>query len=163
MKIKASLVHRTFLFIESYALSKMDGEVEIDLADKSDLFKKVLVLSIIGGSVVSNVDYKDILETIKDNNLKLALKLSFGLIPATAFEDVQDAPVEVLEAVVEDIPVEDTADKFAYLESLLEGSNKDIARKLKEANLTDEEKAALIAKEAAGKDRNGIKILIKEI
>jgi hypothetical protein len=178
--MQVKLNTKSLLFIVDFAISKAEGTKEVSIENGSDQFKRTLAASIRCGVLASDVDFKDIVATMKNPELKALAEVELGL-KVSGFADVIKAPVEILEIetaeeveeTVQDEPVEEDAPADckstgdivipdAVLADLLKGTNRVVAKRLKSATLSNEDKLKLLEIEGEGKNRATVISLIKE-
>lgn len=175
MEIKLKLVSKAFLFIEDFSLSKSDGEVTLDLSSKDDIFIKTIITNIACGISESNVDWKEMISCIKDEDIRKSTYDQLGVeVDTSKFKDTIEAKAEILEAEIEESDEDETEEALpteeempavlevpeSALQDLLKGTTKSVAKKVKSANLSEEDKQALFALEEQGRNRATIKSLL---
>ena len=157
MKIKLSLIDKNFFFLGDFNMVKGE-EQEVDLADKPDTFIASIASSIAVGILKSETTHNVLVGLIKEEDYRssMARKLRVDLNKTQDLIEVKpvitNIEVEEVEKVEEDYN--------EYLYSLLLGSNRSVSTKIKEADLSDEDKEALLESEKNGKNRAVVKKLL---
>jgi hypothetical protein len=184
MKANLELIHGSFLFVEDFSLSLGTGSKEVDISSRSDVFKAAIGKAILFGQVKSDINAKDIISSIRDNEFRSATEVECGFKESVKFKDIEKAPVEIVEATIEednsnndnnndeddlvDGPEEDNANvasieiPVAQLQEILKGNIAAVAKKVKEAKLSEAEVAKLIQIEETGKNRATILSMLKD-
>lgn len=164
MNVTLTLLKSAFFFLGELSLAKNQEAVLSDLHEKDDNFIKNIALSIRSGILGCDQDVKDIICHIKDIPSRIELQRLFGIA-----EDVIEVVVDVVEVIEDALDSEYEEDKEELkestdkdLDSLLAGTVKQVVAKIKEANLSDEEKIELISIEEAGKNRSIVIAAINE-
>ena len=169
MKISLETVYNGFFFLEDLSLVKGKPATEVDLSDKSDSFIKTIAIGVSIGTLRSNVGVKQIINLIQ--NKRIRLELLSSLLGETIEEELSitetvTAEVEIVESIQEDIPSTEDEDQDEPVDpfaEILDGSNKTVIAKIKNACLTEEQKSKLIELEVANRNRVAILNAIKEV
>ena len=181
MLIKITLLKKAFFFLEGLNLKKADGEVEVDLSDKSDSFKATIARSIVSGILTSDADPAEIVELVENELFKSNLKGDVTNISDTSFSDEIETVAEVVAVEVEEEESEDEEAEEAEesefedapsveeidealgedISEILKGTNKSVSNKIRNADLSADDKAALLAIEKDGRNRTVIKKLLE--
>lgn len=158
MIINLQLLRSAFFFLGELCLSKNGDPVDIDISNKDDGFIKSIALSIRSGVLNTDADISDIVKHIKDLPSRIELQRILGLT-----EDVIEVVADSVE-VISDLFDGDEEEKQQEkdISSLLSGPIKQVVLKIKEANLSDEEKIELISIEEANKNRSIVIAAINE-
>ncbi|RLA67211.1 MAG: hypothetical protein DRQ78_03045 [Epsilonproteobacteria bacterium] len=167
MKIKLSLIDKNFFFLDGLNIVKGE-EQEIDLAGQSDTFIASIASSIAVGILKSETTHSVLIGLIKENNYRevMARRLRVDL---SKTQDVIETKPVITNIVVEEIPEpepepeveeapKDTNDEELY--SLLKGSNRSVSSKIKDADLSSEDKSKLLKAEEDGRNRAVVKKLL---
>lgn len=161
MIINLQLLRSAFFFLGDLCLSKNGDPVDIDISNKDDGFIKSIALSIISGVLDTDTDISDIVKNIKDLPSRIELQRILGLA-----EDIIEVVADSAEVIVDlldgDEEAEEDKQEEKDISSLLSGSVKQVVLKIKEANLSDEEKIELISIEEANKNRSIVIAAINE-
>ncbi len=169
MIINLKLVRSNFYFLDDLTLVKNADPVPIDLLSKPDSFIQAIFLSLRSGIIDADIEAIDLVRFIKDIPTRISLQRSYGF-EVDSIEVVQKTVVEVEpEVTVEDVIV-DTGDKNeeegkreGLLGDILTGTNKQVLTKIKDANLSEDEKVALVKLEQDNKNRAIIIAAINEV
>ena len=162
MIINLQLLRSAFFFLGELCLSKNGDPVDVDISNKDDGFIKSIALSIRSGVLNTDADISDIVKHIKDLPSRIELQRILGLA-----EDVIEVVADSVEAVSdlfdgdEETETEEKQQE-KDISSLLSGPIKQVVLKIKEANLSDEEKIELISIEEANKNRSIVIAAINE-
>jgi|GEM_PF-4119557 len=161
MIINLQLLRSAFFFLGDLCLSKNGDPVDIDISNKDDGFIKSIALSIRSGVLDTDTDISDIVKNIKDLPSRIELQRILGLA-----EDIIEVVADSAEVIVDlldgDEEAEEDKQEEKDISSLLSGSVKQVVLKIKEANLSDEEKIELISIEEANKNRSIVIAAINE-
>lgn len=167
MIINLQLLRSAFFFLGELCLSKNGDPVDVDISNKDDGFIKSIALSIRSGVLNTDADISDIVKHIKDLPSRIELQRAIGL-PEDVIEVVADS-VEVIsdlfdgdEETETETETEEEKQQEKDISSLLSGPIKQVVLKIKEANLSDEEKIELISIEEANKNRSIVIAAINE-
>lgn len=158
MIINLQLLRSAFFFLGELCLSKNGDPVDVDISNKDDGFIKSIALSIRSGVLNTDADISDIVKHIKDLPSRIELQRILGLAE-DVIEVVADS-VEVISDLFDGDEEEEQQEKD--ISSLLSGPIKQVVLKIKEANLSDEEKIELISIEEANKNRSIVIAAINE-
>lgn len=158
MIINLQLLRSAFFFLGELCLSKNGDPVDVDISNKDDGFIKSIALSIRSGVLNTDADISDIVKNIKDLPSRIELQRILGLAE-DVIEVVADS-VEVISDLFDGDEEEEQQEKD--ISSLLSGPIKQVVLKIKEANLSDEEKIELISIEEANKNRSIVIAAINE-
>lgn len=169
MIINLKLVRSNFYFLDDLTLVKNADPVPIDLLSKPDSFIQAIFLSLRSGIIDADIEAIDLVRFIKDIPTRISLQRSYGF-EVDSIEVVQKTVVEVEpEVTVEDVIV-DTGDenkeegkREGLLGDILTGTNKQVLTKIKDANLSEDEKVALVKLEQDNKNRAIIIAAINEV
>ncbi len=178
MLVNLESVYNTFFFLEDLCLTRGQRPHPVDLTDRTDSFIQVIATSISTGLLAADKSVTEIVESIIDPVTRQNVALSLGVKVESIFSDTVTAEVEVIE-VIEEVAEEanpsieadtDGAEKEPEEEAeqvdpfgdILEGSAKAIAAKIKNADLTEEQKAQLLELEKNGKSRSAVLSIINE-
>lgn len=168
MIINLKLLRSAFFFLGDLCLTKNGNMESVNLDDKEDSFKKSLALSIHSGVLESDLSIAEIASSIKDLPVRIDLQRALGLpedvievVAKTEEVKTENIPSEDKSAQ-EDIVKEDKTEDDKGIDVLLSGSVKQVLAKLKEANLSDEEKLELMSIEESGKNRSIVIAAINE-
>ena len=159
MIINLQLLRSAFFFLGELCLSKNGDPVDVDISNKDDGFIKSIALSIRSGVLNTDADISDIVKHIKDLPSRIELQRILGLA-----EDVIEVIADSVEVIVDlfDGDKEEEKQQEKDISSLLSGPVKQVVLKIKEANLSDEEKIELISIEEANKNRSIVIAAINE-
>lgn len=163
MIINLQLLRSAFFFLGELCLSKNGDPVDVDISNKDDGFIKSIALSIRSGVLNTDADISDIVKHIKDLPSRIELQRILGLA-----EDVIEVVADSAEVISdlfdgdEEAETEEEKQQEKDISSLLSGSIKQVVLKIKEANLSDEEKIELISIEEANKNRSIVIAAINE-
>lgn len=163
MIINLQLLRSAFFFLGELCLSKNGDPVDIDISNKDDGFIKSIALSIRSGVLNTDADISDIVKHIKDLPSRIELQRILGLA-----EDVIEVVADSVEVISdlfdgdEETETEEEKQQEKDISSLLSGPIKQVVLKIKEANLSDEEKIELISIEEANKNRSIVIAAINE-
>ncbi len=167
MIINLQLLRSAFFFLGELCLSKNGDPVDVDISNKDDGFIKSIALSIRSGVLNTDADISDIVKHIKDLPSRIELQRILGLTE-DVIEVVADS-VEVIsdlfdgdEGTETETETEEEKQQEKDISSLLSGPIKQVVLKIKEANLSDEEKIELISIEEANKNRSIVIAAINE-
>ena len=175
MKLKLSLIDKNFFFLDGLNIVKGE-EQEIDLADKSDTFISSIASSIAVGILKSETTHSVLVGLIKEKNYRelMARRLRVDLSKTqdvietkpvitnieVEVEEVVEEEIIVAEEVEEEVLEEVVEDHDEALYSLLLGSNRSVSTKLKNADLSTEDKKRLLESEKSGKNRAVVKKIL---
>lgn len=163
MIINLQLLRSAFFFLGELCLSKNGDPVDVDISNKDDGFIKSIALSIRSGVLNTDADISDIVKHIKDLPSRIELQRILGLA-----EDVIEVVADSVEVISdlfdgdEETEAEEEKQQEKDISSLLSGPIKQVVLKIKEANLSDEEKIELISIEEANKNRSIVIAAINE-
>ena len=161
MIINLQLLRSAFFFLGELCLSKNGDPVDVDISNKDDGFIKSIALSIRSGVLNTDADISDIVKHIKDLPSRIELQRILGLA-----EDVIEVVADSVEVIADlfdgDEETEEEKQQEKDISSLLSGPIKQVVLKIKEANLSDEEKIELISIEEANKNRSIVIAAINE-
>jgi len=167
MKINVSLIDKTFFFLEGLNISKGKGVEVVDLDNKSDSFYSSLASSIGFGILKSDMPHGDIVRLIRNEDLResvakrlkvdLSKKIEEKIIDVIE-TDVEIVRIETEEPITESIPEE--VDEI--FKNILKGTNKIVSNRLKDLDLSEEDRVGLLDMEKEGKNRVVIKRLLGE-
>lgn len=163
MIINLQLLRSAFFFLGELCLSKNGDPVDVDISNKDDGFIKSIALSIRSGVLNTDADISDIVKHIKDLPSRIELQRILGLA-----EDVIEVVADSVEVISdlfdgdEETETEEEKQQEKDISSLLSGPIKQVVLKIKEANLSDEEKIELISIEEANKNRSIVIAAINE-
>lgn len=165
MIINLQLLRSAFFFLGELCLSKNGDPVDIDISNKDDGFIKSIALSIRSGVLNTDADISDIVKHIKDLPSRIELQRILGLA-----EDVIEVVADSVEVISDlfdgdeetETETEEEKQQEKDISSLLSGPIKQVVLKIKEANLSDEEKIELISIEEANKNRSIVIAAINE-
>ena len=165
MIINLQLLRSAFFFLGELCLSKNGDPVDVDISNKDDGFIKSIALSIRSGVLNTDADISDIVKHIKDLPSRIELQRILGLA-----EDVIEVVADSVEVISDlfdgdeetETETEEEKQQEKDISSLLSGPIKQIVLKIKEANLSDEEKIELISIEEANKNRSIVIAAINE-
>ncbi|RLA68504.1 MAG: hypothetical protein DRQ78_00010 [Epsilonproteobacteria bacterium] len=160
MKIKLSLIDKNFFFLGDFNMVKGE-EQEVDLADKPDTFIASIASSIAVGILKSETTHNVLVGLIKEEDYRssMARKLRVDLNKTQDLIEVKPVITNIEVEEVEEVEkVEEDYNEYLY--SLLLGSNRSVSTKIKEADLSDEDKEALLESEKNGKNRAVVKKLL---
>ena len=159
MIINLQLLRSAFFFLGELCLSKNGDPVDVDISNKDDGFIKSIALSIRSGVLDTDADISDIVKNIKDLPSRIELQRILGLA-----EDIIEVVADSVEVIVDlfDGDEEEEKQQEKDISSLLSGPVKQVVLKIKEANLSDEEKIELISIEEANKNRSIVIAAINE-
>ena len=165
MIINLQLLRSAFFFLGELCLSKNGDPVDIDISNKDDGFIKSIALSIRSGVLNTDADISDIVKNIKDLPSRIELQRILGLA-----EDVIEVVADSVEVISDlfdgdeetETETEEEKQQEKDISSLLSGPIKQVVLKIKEANLSDEEKIELISIEEANKNRSIVIAAINE-
>jgi hypothetical protein len=167
MIINLQLLRSAFFFLGELCLSKNGDPVDVDLSNKDDGFIKSIALSIRSGVLNTDADISDIVKHIKDLPSRIELQRILGLT-----EDVIEVVADSVEVISDlfdgdeetetETAIEEEKQQEKDISSLLSGPIKQVVLKIKEANLSDEEKIELISIEEANKNRSIVIAAINE-
>lgn len=170
MIINLKLVRSNFYFLDDLTLVKNADPVPIDLLSKPDSFIQAIFLSLRSGIIDADIEAIDLVRFIKDIPTRISLQRSYGF-EVDSIEVVQKTVAEVEpEVAVEDVAVDsgdedekEESESKRVLEDILTGSNKQVLTKIKDANLSEDEKVALVKLEQDNKNRAIIIAAINEV
>lgn len=165
MIINLQLLRSAFFFLGELCLSKNGDPVDVDISNKDDGFIKSIALSIRSGVLNTDADISDIVKHIKDLPSRIELQRILGLA-----EDVIEVVADSVEVISDlfdgdeetETETEEEKQQEKDISSLLSGPIKQVVLKIKEANLSDEEKIELISIEEANKNRSIVIAAINE-
>ncbi|WP_288983402.1 hypothetical protein [uncultured Flavobacterium sp.] len=165
MIINLQLLRSAFFFLGELCLSKNGDPVDVDISNKDDGFIKSIALSIRSGVLNTDADISDIVKNIKDLPSRIELQRILGLA-----EDVIEVVADSVEVISDlfdgdeetETETEEEKQQEKDISSLLSGPIKQVVLKIKEANLSDEEKIELISIEEANKNRSIVIAAINE-
>lgn len=165
MIINLQLLRSAFFFLGELCLSKNGDPVDVDISNKDDGFIKSIALSIRSGVLDTDADISDIVKHIKDLPSRIELQRILGLA-----EDVIEVVADSVEVISDlfdgdketETEAEEEKQQEKDISSLLSGPIKQVVLKIKEANLSDEEKIELISIEEANKNRSIVIAAINE-
>ncbi len=169
MIINLQLLRSAFFFLGELCLSKNGDPVDVDISNKDDGFIKSIALSIRSGVLNTDADISDIVKHIKDLPSRIELQRILGLT-----EDVIEVVADSVEVISDlfdgdegtetetETETEEEKQQEKDISSLLSGPIKQVVLKIKEANLSDEEKIELISIEEANKNRSIVIAAINE-
>ena len=163
MIINLQLLRSAFFFLGELCLSKNGDPVDIDISNKDDGFIKSIALSIRSGVLNTDADISDVVKNIKDLPSRIELQRILGLA-----EDVIEVVADSVEVISdlfdgdEETEAKEEKQQEKDISSLLSGPIKQVVLKIKEANLSDEEKIELISIEEANKNRSIVIAAINE-
>lgn len=162
MKIKIELISETFFFLDGLNISKPDGSVDVDLEDKSDDFISSIITSISVGVLSSNKKPADLIGLIKNDKKLESLSKRLG-IEIGKIKDTTKAKPEIIKVELEEPQIESTEDEVNEIfTKLLKGSNRVVSTRIKDAVLSDEDKATALKIEKEGRNRAVVKKLLGE-
>lgn len=177
MLVKLESVYNTFFFLEDLCLTRGKGPQSVDLTDRTDSFIQVIATSVSTGLLAADKSVTELVNLIKDPLTKQNVALSIGLQIEPQFADTVTTEVEVIEVIAEDAetpsePVvtggvedesdDETAEEADPFADLLEGTVKAVTAKIKNADLTEEQKAQVSELEKKGKNRSAVLSAINE-
>lgn len=158
MIINLQLLRSAFFFLGDLCLSKNGDPVDVDISNKDDGFIKSIALSVRSGVLDTDANISDIVKHIKDLPSRIELQRILGLA-----EDVIEVVADSVEVVVDLFDGDEKEEQQEKdISSLLSGTVKQVVLKIKEANLSDEEKIELISIEEANKNRSIVIAAINE-
>ena len=178
MKIKVKLLSSTYYFLSDITLTKEGGETELDLEGRSDHIIRSLAVAVRGGTLSCDKTFKELVDIIQDQEIRVSTQMSLGLPVAEFTDTVKAGPftvasveekekeVEVVIEVDPDTEDEDPAetdptgeeeeDDLLDVESFLKGNSKSVIISIKKSDLTDAQRKALIEKEGSGANRSSV-------
>lgn len=171
MKIKIELQEKTFFFLDGINITKSDGQVELDLSDRTDNVIGTVASSIAMGILKSDTAYPRIVEEIKNLDIQREIRIRLG-IDHSDFQSVEEVAVEIVAVEIEEsAPVEEDETAEEEVEvgaeesrsitpAILQGAAKTVATKIKAMDLSENESKVLLAMEVSGKNRAIIKKLL---
>lgn len=168
MIINLKLVRSNFYFLDDLTLVKNADPVPIDLLSKPDSFIQAIFLSLRSGIIDADIEAIDLVRFIKDIPTRISLQRSYGF-EIDSVEVVQKTVEDIEpEVAVEDVIVnsgneDEKEESERVLDDILTGSNKQVLTKIKDANLSEDEKVALVKLEQDNKNRAIIIAAINEV
>lgn len=177
MLVKLKSVYNTFFFLEDLCLTRGKEPQAVDLTDRTDSFIQVIATSVSTGLLAADKSVTELVNIIKDPLIKHNLALAIGVQVDSVFADTATAEIEVIEVItettetpiepvatdsVEELSDEETADEADPFADLLEGTVKAVTAKIKNADLTEEQKAQVSELEQKGKNRSAVLSAINE-
>lgn len=172
MIINVKLIRSTFFFLDDLTLRKGEDPTAIDISQRSDGFIKSILLAIKGDIIEADIDLQDLVKFIKDIPTRIESQRFLGvpedIIEVKAYveveaEDVAES-IEPVETTVEDEgnSNEEGQEDQGMLIDILDGNVKQVVAKIRQSNLSDEQKIELISIEEAGKNRSIVIAAINE-
>lgn len=164
MKVKLTFIDKGFLSMGEVNLSRKDPEAEVDLTGKSDTFIATVVNARLFGKVLLNQSDVDLINLIKDPEMKRTMARRASL-PVEDTNEVQivtnpnSASVTVKPAGT----IVDTAPEPDVIMNILDGSARQVVEALSKMKVNKTEIDALLAAEAKGKDRQVVKAAIASL
>lgn len=175
MLVKLESVYNTFFFLEDICIQRGKGPQEIDLSTRPDSFIKTIGISVSTGLLSADKPVVEIVGCIKDKLVKDNTLQFLGYPVEAEIVETVTAEVEIVEEVettvaeeapaekVEDESIDDESEpEVDPLKEILEGTNKIVVAKIKNAGLTTEQKAEIAELEKQGRNRAAVLSAIDE-
>jgi len=167
MKINVSLIDKTFFFLGDLNVSKTKGSEIVDLSNKNDGFYSSLANAIGLGILKSDMSHGELVKMIRDEDLRRSvakkLKVDLSKVVEKKVINEEDTTVEIIGIETDEVVKEQTIEEVdETFRNLLKGTNRVVTSRLKDLDLSEEDKVGLLVVEKEGKNRVVIKKLLGE-